>query len=355
MTGLLQKRDWLEAKARLSAWWRHEALDRPVVELTAPRATPLPGPEPVPPPADPERAWLAFPARLERAEAALRRTAFLGEAVPGVTPGLGPGSLGLFLGARGSFFERTVWYDPCFDDIGTAHLQWDEANPYWQWTLESTRLALSRGVGRWVVEMPDLIENLDTLAALVGTLPLLEWLVTAPEEVHRLQRDLVPLWFRAFDPLYEMIGPGEGGNAWLCFKAWAPGRMAKLQCDLSAMISPAMFEAFVWPYLAEQAAGLDFVMYHLDGPDAVKHLERVLAVPGLDVLQWTPGSGQGHGGDPAYDFIYRAALDAGKGVHATMPIEAVPAFVKRLGPSGLYISTTAPTEAEGRRLLAELA
>jgi len=355
VAALLYKSDWPAARERLAAWWRREAMDRPAIEVTAPRDRPIAGPEPPPKTGRPEEDWLDFEAVLARQEGVFRRTAFLGEAYPGVEVSLGPGVLGALLGARCSFQERTVWYDPCFDGPASAHLAWDDERPLWRWTLKNTALALERGAGRWVVDLPDLIENVDTLAALVGTEALLIALAVSPDEIHRLQRSLLPLWFRAYEPLWECVSAAEGGAGWLCFKAWAPGRMAKLQCDLSAMISPAMFDDLVAPYLVEQAAGIDFCLYHLDGPDAVKHLDTVLSIPGLDVLQWSPGAGQAHGGDPAWDGVYRAALDAGKGIQAYMPIEAVPAFVRRLGRRGVYIETRAPSEAEAERLLRAVA
>lgn len=357
MTGLVYKGDWPEARERLAAWWRREEMDRPVVHLTAPRAAPIRGPvgrRDREGPRDGERHWLDFEGVLARQEATFCRTAFLAEAYPGVEVSLGPGSLGAFLGARCNFTDRTVWYDPCYSSVGRAAIRWDDEHPLWRWTRANTALALDRGRGRWVVDLPDLIENLDTLAALVGTEPLLVALAAEPAEVHRLQAELLPAWFKAFDTLAAVVGPAEQGNGWLCFKAWAPGRMAKLQCDLSAMISPAMFDEFVMPYLTQQIAGLDYCLYHLDGPEAVRHLGSLLSINGLDVLQWTPGAGQPHGGDPVWDPIYRAALDAGKGIQASMPIAAVPDFAGRLGRRGVYINTEAPSEAEGERLLLSL-
>ena len=42
--------------------------------------------------------------------------------------------------------------------------------------------------------------------------------------------------------LYDLLRDDRGGSH---FWAWAPGRMAKLQCDFSAMISPQMFRQFM--------------------------------------------------------------------------------------------------------------
>jgi len=74
------------------------------------------------------------------------------------------------------------------------------------------------------------------------------------------------------------------------FWAWAPGRMAKFQCDFSAMISPAMFGEFMVPVLREMTERVSYCMYHWDGPGALGHHDHLLSLPRLTMLQWTPGA-----------------------------------------------------------------
>ena len=45
---------------------------------------------------------------------------------------------------------------------------------------------------------------------------------------------------------------------------------------LPAMISPDQFREFVVPSLREQSSKLDHVLYHLDGKDAIKHVDRIV-------------------------------------------------------------------------------
>ena len=50
-----------------------------------------------------------------------------------------------------------------------------------------------------------------------------------------------------------------GGVVFGAFRIWGPGKTAKVQCDASAMFSPAMFEQFVVPALTEEkTAGIHF-------------------------------------------------------------------------------------------------
>ena len=68
--------------------------------------------------------------------------------------------------------------------------------------------------------------------------------------------------------------------------------MAKLRsADFSAMISPDMYRQFMVPVLNAMCPRFDHCMYHWDGPGAVEHLDAMLTVSDLDMIQWTPGAG----------------------------------------------------------------
>ena len=66
-------------------------------------------------------------------------------------------------------------------------------------------------------------------------------LLDRPEWVHRQLDRITDLYFHYYDRLYEQSKDEVGGSV---FWAWAPGRMAKLQCDFSAMIGPAARDSF---------------------------------------------------------------------------------------------------------------
>lgn len=348
------KPDWEEAKERLAAWWRGEAADRVALQVTAPRTEPLaPAKSAPPPPADLVDRWLSPDYRIAVAERRFAATWYGGEAFPYCDPHLGPGSLALYLGSAPVFADDTVWYEPCLRDLDDSPvLQVDPANRWWQATKLLVTEGSRRGQGRYLTAIPDLIENLDTIASLRGTQQLLWDLVDRPERVHELQRQLPALYFTCFDELYAITARGGAGCCFSAFQVWAPGRMAKLQCDFSAMISPAMFEQFVLPYLSQQCERLDYSVYHLDGGEAVKHLDLILSLPKLTALQWTPGVNRPGVGSPEWFEIYRRARKAGKSLllGGVGPSEAR-RLVEKFGPEGLLISTNASSQAEGEELL----
>ncbi|OFW63622.1 MAG: hypothetical protein A2Y74_03805 [Actinobacteria bacterium RBG_13_63_9] len=167
------KPDWTEARKRIEAWWSGEVIDRVAIAVTASRSQPAPE-RPWPPPADPERLWTDVEYRLDLTEAYCARTYFGGEAYPRLNPSMGPGTLALFLGAFPTWMDDTVWFDPVFRELSeSTTLAFDARNQWWGVCQQLVAAGMEQGRDRYLVVLPDLIENLDTLASLRGTDALL--------------------------------------------------------------------------------------------------------------------------------------------------------------------------------------
>ena len=95
---------------------------------------------------------------------------------------------------------------------------------------------------------------------------------------------------------------------------WTPslhmGRGTVLQCDFICMISPAMFAKIILPALQREVDYFEKSIYHLDGPGALRHLQTVLDMGGLNAVQWVCGAGQGSARD--WIEVYRKIQAAGK-------------------------------------------
>ena len=332
MSGLLYREDMDEVRARLTTWWNGGNIGRPAMQITASRPKPL---EDIPEMPQPP-GWLTwystkdFAYRVNCSARGCLNTYYLAESVPVVAPDLAPNCLALYLGCRGVEAEGTVWCEPCMDSPETAKFEYDPDNFYWQFSrrlgIEQVRL----GRGKFLWQFPDLIEGLDTLAAMRGTSELLTDLIERPEWVHSRLRQITDRYFHYYDVFYDMFRDEVGGSA---FWAWAPGRMAKFQCDFSAMISPAMFGEFMVPVLTEMSERVGYCMYHWDGPGAIPHHDHLLSIPKLTMLQWTPGSGE-----PGTEYkkwwpLYHKTIEAGKKVIIGCgSIDSLKALKKEFGP-----------------------
>jgi hypothetical protein len=113
-----------------------------------------------------------------------------------------------------------------------------------------------------------------------------------------------------------------------------------------------MFDRFVLPELELYAREFGALWYHLDGGDARQHLPRLLSMPRLRVLQYTPAPFEPPNGPDHLDF-YRRVQAAGKIVHISVDAKDVEPLARGLDPSLLMLHTSCRTEQEGRELLAD--
>ena len=330
MGQLLYKDDFDEARDRLTAWWNGEDIGRPAMQITAPRETPVEDVPEMPAPEDWQTDYSTsnFEYRVNLSRRACIKTHYLAEAVPCVSPNLAPNCLALYLGCRGIEQPGTVWCEPCIDSPETALFDNNSENFYWDFTLRLGREQVRLGKNKFIVQFPDLIEGLDTLAAMRGTEALLIDLIDRPDWVHTALKQIADRYFEYYDVLYNLFRDERGGSY---FWAWAPGRMSKLQCDFSAMISPEMFGEFMVPVLKTMTERLDYCMYHWDGPGAIPHHDHLLSIPELTMLQWTPGEGVERGMHRRWWPLYHKTIDADKKLIVGGNIDELKALKKEFG------------------------
>lgn len=343
--------DWNRAKANLIKWWKREG---PVFSAFAPKDKPwedLPAPET---PADLPTRWCDPAYRFKDGEYRLSRTYCAGDAFPYFDTQIGPGSLGTFIGSEpGGFAPDTIWYDPCISDPEKyGDTRFDPANAWFRTHMALIEQGTRQANGRFLVGMPDLIENIDILAQMRDPQTLMMDLLERPRWVKKMVTQINRVYFEAFDLMHQRIKDADGGNTYSWFRIWGPGKAAKVQCDASAMFSREMFEEFVVPALTEQCRWLDYSLYHLDGTQAMHHLDALLKIDALDGIEWTPQAGIENGGHARWYPVYKKILDAGKCVQAigVRPEEVKP-LLDACGAAGLFIVIwRAESESVARRL-----
>jgi len=311
MSELLYREDMDKVRERMRIWWNGGDIGRPAMHITAPRQKPI---EDITAMAQPA-GWVTdystsnFDYRVNISARTCINAYYLGEAVPVVAPDLAPNCLALYLGCKGIEMPGTVWCEPFIDSPDDARFEYDPDNFYWKFSLNLGKEQLRIGKGKFLLQFPDLIEGLDTLAAMRGSQRLLTDLIDRPDWVHRCLRQITDRYFHYYDIFYDMFRDEVGGSY---FWAWAPGRMSKFQCDFSAMISPEMFKEFMVPVLTEMCERVSYCMYHWDGPGATCHHDLLLSIPSLKMLQWTPGAGHEPTWDKVWWRMYHKTIDAGK-------------------------------------------
>lgn len=364
------KQDWDAARGRWEAYWRHQNRGLPLMCVIARRPEIEGGraygeimcqgryydmPEALQW-VDTDDQYCNAGRMVERYRFFCAQHEFLADSFPNLCIDFGPGSLAAYLGSPLRFAEETVWTEPCLEDL-TQPIRFAEQDACFQRHLELARACRALVGDDFPVDMPDLMENLDALAALRGTQALLMDTILDPESVEQRLEELAGIYYEYYDRFYEIIR-AEGGSAYTVFQIWGPGRTIKLQCDISAMLSPESFRHFAVPHLRRQARGADNVLYHLDGEDAIRHLDAVLEIDEIDVLQWTSGDNGPDGTFPQWDGIYEKALQAGKSIWVKVYtgslddwIRSTDRLVRKFGSRGLFLHYLEMSRREADALL----
>ena len=195
------------------------------------------------------------------------------------------------------------------------------------------------------------MEGMDVLAAIKGTDKVLLDTVMQPEVLEHQMQQINDIYFQVFDELYNIIREGDE-MAFCYFSSWAPGKMSKLQCDISTMISVDDYRRFVQPFIREQCQKIDYTLYHLDGVGAMHHLDALLEIKELNAIQWTPGVGEPQGGSPKWYDLYKKILAGGKSIMACwVTLNELRPLLDNIGGDGVHLEMDFHNEQEVEQAL----
>jgi ectoine hydroxylase-related dioxygenase (phytanoyl-CoA dioxygenase family) len=285
------KKNWAQTQKRFVDWWEHRGLligmwGAPDTGRSVNEAVASPGS-----PGSLQERYCRASFRAAENHYRLSRSVFPLDVLPMAITDLGPGSLALLLGAKPEFAEDTVWFHPCMEQEPEPEklpvLRFDTGHPWWRITEAIVRGCVDLSRGKYLVGFPDLIENVDVLCSLRGAQMLCLDFIDRPDWVEQKILEINEVWFSAYSRLYDLIKLEDGSSAFGAFYLWGPGKVAKVQCDSSVMFSPEMYQRFVLPALTAQCEWLDHSMYHVDGTQALRHLETLLVIEALDAIEWT--------------------------------------------------------------------
>lgn len=349
------KADWPAARERFRAFWEGEIIDRCCVAVQAPRrGSRYVAPEP-PTSAEALRRWWLDPEdNLARMVSEFEHTFYGGEAYPATTMCLGASVMAGFYGSHADFRRETVWYEPSIDTWESTSLSFDKAtDPLYRATIDATRYYAEESRGRYLVSLPELGAATDDLSLMRGLEPLVMDMLYQPDVVKQAVATLTKTWVDVHLELFDIARPASDGGcciAWM--QTWAAGTHFQMSCDVSAVLSPPLFDEFILPEIRDYLRANEYSVYHWDGPDAVKYLDSLLTLNDLDAIQWTQGAGSPPASDPRWVPLYRQIQAAGKRlILPFVELHEIETLLSQLSSRGLLIGTTAASEEEARDLL----
>lgn len=333
-----------ETKKHYIDWWNHKGVVLNMWEHFQEGVIPHADVKEPISPRDLNQKWFDPQWRAEYLDWYMAHSSLKADMLPVANTQLGPGSLAAILGGVFEGGEDTIWIHPNPDF--TDDLKFDPNHPNWLLHKELLKACKVKANGNYYVGMPDLMEGLDVLAALKGTDKVLLDTVMQPEVLEKQMQQINDIYFRVFDELYDIIREGDE-MAFCYFSAWAPGKMAKLQCDISTMINEDDYRRFAQPFIREQCQKLDYTLYHLDGVGAQHHLPALLEIKELNAIQWTPGVGEPQGGSPKWYDLYRRILNEGKSIMACwVTLEELRPLLENVGTDGVHLEMDFHNEDE---------
>ena len=339
-------RDYETIRKRLHLLLEGQLLDRCCVAVTAPK-------DPLHPfvaePTGDETWYMDGECLLRRHLERFEKTYFAGDALPFVFPYFGTGGHAKYFGedVPVKYDKDTIWIDPFLDscaDLRPADLS---RSTYFKRECDVMRYLVEESRGRFLVSMPDNCGSYDALAQLRGSENLLMDFYDEPEAVEQAGDLVVDCLRQSCEVMFDIIRDNNGGSTHSWMNLHSTGRIMQLQCDLSVMMSPAMYDRFIMRELRGTLGSLDNAAYHIDGQEQIRHLDLLLSLDGIDTFQWTPVAGQ----PPVTAFfpVLQKIQAAGKGLVLIISKDQLRPVMENLSSPGLMLivnDAASPEEAE---------
>jgi hypothetical protein len=320
---------------RHAAFWNREIVDRLCIAVTAPVEDPVE----IPQAADDQqflcdsefmvRWYLAQNANTYRAGDALSRASAHGNLLYPAW------------GGNGKFASRTVWVDPSVNDwTAWREYRFDANNIWLRRYLDSNRALAQAAPDNFFVETQGFFGAMDAMASMRGYEGFLIELQMgeARETIRSAQARAIAGHVQIVREAWDAVERYQRGTV-MAPGIWAPGRINYWSADFSALIGPRDFERWLVQEFATMVSACPFSLYHLDGPNAVRHLPAIAAIPGLRGIQFTPAPFQS-----ADDIIpiVRRIQSHGMATWVSAAYADVERFARELDPHGLFIFARAP-------------
>lgn len=340
---MLYNDHWDELKKRMMGYWDREAMDRCCASIM------VKNPDYV------DFGDHNFYFDVETADRVWRgrfeNHHYFGESLPCMLPYFGTAGIAEYTGCSPTRTPRTTWYEPWLkeDEPDASRITYRCPEAFGR-QKDAVAGLIELSKGDYLVSVTDNCGILDALAAIRGTDNLMMDMVTDPKFVEEGVRRLLPIYKQTQEELFELTKENNDGSVHSWMHLWAPQRLAQMQCDLSVMISPEMFNRFVMPELEELCDFLDYPVYHFDGQEQIRHLDALLSLKKLRAIQWTHVAGQ----PPVKDFIpvLQRVQKAGKNLVLMLPKQDLIPVLDNLNCRGLQIIVDgAESDNEARDIL----
>lgn len=327
---------WKQIEKDYTAWW-NGTLDRPLIKAAI-KAAHAPGRKKPDVPVLSMRTCnrLEYTAEqiIDALDYELCQYEFLGDAFPFLNmAAFGPGVVAGFAGAGLDNSTDSVWYFPKQKlPIEQLHIHYDPENVWARRIKDIFRAGKECWGNQVLMSMPDLGGIQDIVAVFLGNEEYIYMLYDEPEEVFRLQEEARTAFMEAYKDLENVLGKEHPGYSdWSGL--YSKERSYIFQDDFAYMVSTDMFKEFALSDIQKLEKEFTNVLYHLDGPGNLKHLDVLLEHTGIKAYQWVYGAGQ-----PTARYwldVYSKLQERGKNLEIIGSVDDFE-YIANKNPKGLY-------------------
>lgn len=338
--------NWPQRRQRYEQYWT-KTNKTPLVYVSAPSDHPVS--MEVGTASDP---WYDFSYNCRAARAYFCNTYFGLDAYPYYLPDLGFDVATSMLGVKIKINKTSAWAVPMHKKLSEiTDFSFKPDNP--DYLLQTRALDIYvndahhpgvQGDVDYIVGMVPFNTCYDGVASLIGSAELCLEMYDHPEDVHRVANG----HFELFKQVYSIFEKQtlqyqHGSTNWLGVYSDVPWYY--ISDDFIVMVSEEFFDEFIMETLRKSVEFHPRTLYHLDGENVVRHLDKILTLDKLTgvQVQATPAAQSAEFWTPYLQKIQ----SRGK----TCWIEArhmddLKYLTQHLEPEGLFIKTWADTEAE---------
>lgn len=258
---------------------------------------------------------------------------YVADEVPWFDMSFGPDQISSFFGQSIEYSDHsqgTSWSKPMEGELENLIplLKEDDSNPNYQAMISYHEKMADILDGRVVLGGLDYHSNFDAIASMRDPVNACIDMIEKPDLMKEALRRVTEGHGRFYNRFYGAGRMAEvGTSSWV--HAYSAGRYLTLNSDFICMLSPDQVNEFVIPCLEEECSMVDHAIFHLDGPEAIKHMKSIAAIDKIRCIQWTPGAGQ-EGNGPYWLGFYQDVLSTGKGIYISCGTETAKLLHKEL-------------------------
>ena len=347
------KPDFDIVRRRWTAYWQHEIVDRPPILCTLTK----PGFEFKPGSDYRDKLFGDMQTALQNARYNQEGMIYPADTLPSLWMSMSTHEFATYLGAdlvwpKGEMASEILKGGKLPDsDTNWAHkmvndwedilpLKIDENNYWWKRIQEFYKLSVDMLDGYVIPYSLDFHTNMDLLMSLRGDAELCMDLVDCPEMIDKGMESVRKIFQFVWERIKE-VGKMEEIGYW--FDGFSEKSVTVLACDFICMIGKDMFRRWALPTLEFEASLVDNVIFHWDGPGALKHTDDLLGVDKIHTFSYVPSPGEGHF---KYLELYKKVQKAGKSILYEGTPEEIKAVFKELKPHLTMYKTSVGSERE---------